>query len=187
MNKIINPGKIDGHNVFCKITIKDGRLSITGVVGPYPNGNSAGSCGQIIDELDKIDSYNTGWSRYLVAVFKSIWKSWHLNDMRAGCVHQRNSGWDKVPIDPDKPLDSYGKFFPGQKSNSWNMLAWITPKERPDGLLTVACPTCGYKYGTEWLKEELPVSVINHLESLPDSTITPKCREERLKCLICIM
>ncbi len=34
--------------LFCKIEIKeDGQLSISGVIGPRPSGNAAGSCGQV--------------------------------------------------------------------------------------------------------------------------------------------
>lgn len=35
------------------------------------------------------------------------------------------------------------------------------------------CPVCGYKYGTAWLKEEVPTNVIKWLESLPESKIKP--------------
>ena len=77
-----------------------------------------------------------------------IWKRWHLNGMRAGCEHQRAEGWDERPIDPAKPLDSYGLHFPGQKHSSWNMLIWVRRDEHPEGLLSYPCPTCGYKYGS---------------------------------------
>jgi hypothetical protein len=88
-----------------------------------------------------------------------IWKKWHLNGMKPGCAHQRALGWDQLPIDHMKPLSTYGKHFHGQKQPSWNMLAWITPKEHPRGLLGKACPECGYKYGTAWLRETIPAEV----------------------------
>lgn len=63
------------------------RLSITGVVGPQKNGNSEGGCGQC---------YPNPGERHWQAVpgidldrFLAIWRQWHLNDMRAGCPHQR--------------------------------------------------------------------------------------------------
>ena len=102
-----------------------------------------------------------------------IWGKWHLNDMQAGCEHQRAQKWNERPIDPSKPTTAYGKFFPGQKQDSWNMLAWIYPTEHPEGLLTKPCPICGYKYGTAWLKEEVPAQVLATLAELPDTDITP--------------
>jgi len=85
---------------------------------------------------------------------------WHLNDMKAACEHQEAEGWDKRPIDPSKPLNAYGRFFDGQKQDSWNMLAWIRRDEHPEGLLSEPCPTCGYRYGTAWLKRDLPSEII---------------------------
>lgn len=35
------------------------------------------------------------------------------------------------------------------------------------------CPVCGYKYGTAWLKEELPQHVIDFLAALPDADRVP--------------
>lgn len=39
--------------------------------------------------------------------------------------------------------------------------------QHPDGLLTKACPTCGYKYGSKWMREEVPEEVLEFLASLP--------------------
>lgn len=33
----------------------------------------------------------------------------------------------------------------------YKTLNWIRPDEHPDGLLTKACPVCGYKYGSSWV------------------------------------
>jgi hypothetical protein len=93
----------------------------------------------------------------------------HLNGMKAGCEHQEAEGWDERPIDPSKPLDAYGLHFPGQKQMSWNMLVWVRPDEHPEGLLTKSCPTCGYKYGTEWKKRELPASVATWAQSFGEA------------------
>ena len=46
-------------------------------------------------------------------------------------------------------------------------LGYLKPDEHPDGLLTKPCPVCGYKYGSAWLKEEVPEKVIDWLFSLP--------------------
>lgn len=39
------------------------------------------------------------------------------------------------------------------------------PKDHPLGFLAKPCPVCGYKYGTKWLKEELPEDVVKEIES----------------------
>ena len=95
MKKIIRLGFLKGTgNVFCKIDFENGRLSISGVEGPLKSGNCKGGCGQIDmhmregDYLDKMESA-TGWDRAKIDRFLEIWKRWHLNDMRPGCVHQR--------------------------------------------------------------------------------------------------
>jgi len=50
---------------------------------------------------------------------------------------------------------------------------WVTEKEHPAGLLSKPCPTCGYKYGSAWLKEDVPADVLEFLESLPVTTVKP--------------
>ena len=50
---------------------------------------------------------------------------------------------------------------------------WVYPKDHPKGLLCKACPQCGYKYGTSWLHEEVPVDVIQDLMGFPDSDQKP--------------
>jgi hypothetical protein len=91
---------------------------------------------------------------------------WHLNNMKAGCVHQEAEGWDKRPIDPSKPTDTYGKHFPGQSSASWNMLTWVRRDEHPQGLLCEPCPVCGYRYGSAWQKRELPPEIVTLAETV---------------------
>lgn len=51
--------------------------------------------------------------------------------------------------------------------------SWVYPYEHPEGVLTKPCPVCGYKYGTAWLKENVPDAVINFLLALPDTDKTP--------------
>jgi hypothetical protein len=143
MHKIVRLGtrKIYGgrsYSVYCEITIKDGKLSIHGVEGPLASGNCLGSCGQIDMGGLEMDSYAPGWSAELVEQFADVWDRWHLNDMQAGCEHQRALGWTKYNEHPNEP-----------------------------------CPECGYKYGSAWLKEELPQEVIDFLASLPDTDRTP--------------
>lgn len=160
-------------NVFCRIEYKNGRLSITGVVGPKANGDALGSCGQITDTLKSPEL--VPYRDFPVAKFVEVWERWHLNDIRAGCEHQRAEGWNKRPIDPTKPLNSYGKHYEGQRFASWNMLTWVPESEHPEGLLSRPCPTCGYKYGTKWLTEEVPEDVIAWLfsDAVPVTDVKP--------------
>jgi hypothetical protein len=77
------------YPVFVTINWTGERLSLTDVVGPKSNGDARGSCGQIdlravvYDPPEGVD----------VERLAEIWKAWHLNDMRAGCLHQRVT-WD---------------------------------------------------------------------------------------------
>ncbi|HEY9014252.1 MAG TPA: hypothetical protein VIM84_04205, partial [Gemmatimonadales bacterium] len=72
--------------------------SITGVEGPLGNGNCRGSCGQtgIPDDLHPAMG-GTAWAPETVASLHEIWDRWHLNDMRAGCEHQR-AAWDTQEV-----------------------------------------------------------------------------------------
>lgn len=103
MYKVLNPmSVIVGHTstntpqyapVFLRVEIKRkggvDRLSITGVVGPFRNGNAAGSCGQITDELiSKGRKLGGEWTPHLVRKLYDIWNEWHLNDMKAGTIRQ---------------------------------------------------------------------------------------------------
>ena len=187
MKKVVKLGKADGFvsmniggeikhgkllcSVYCFIEYDGERLSITGVVGPMANGNSHGSVGQIVGE--PIVEYAEGWDAEKVDQFYKIWHRWHLNDLRPGCEHQRKMGWDKMPIDPSKPLEAYGKFYEGQKSATWNMWAWISVHEHEKGLLDAKCPVCSYRYGTSWFTEAVPQEVLDFLAGLPESDTLP--------------
>jgi len=177
-------------SLYVRAEYEEGRLSISGVIGPRPSGNAAGGCGQIEMEFAHRDpkdndgryehpitpdqiTFADGWTANLWLDLLDIWKKWHLNDMRPGCEHQMAEGWDKRPIDPTKPTSTYGKHFPGQKYDSWNMLAWVRADEHPDGLLSKPCPTCGYKYGSAWRRVEVPAEVIAKLQSYPDADRQP--------------
>ena len=170
--KVIHPGRGRDGEIFCAIKFADGRLSLTGVEGPLPNGNARGGCGQITIDPSELN-LATGWTSSMVKRFCKVWTEWHLNDMRAGCEHQRTAGWAKRRINTFKPRGTYGKHFPGQRSDSWNMLVWVTRAEHPKGLLSEPCEVCGYKYGSAWLREDVPAEVLDFLTSLPDTDVTP--------------
>lgn len=184
-----------GYKVFLEMEYTEGKLSISGVEGPLPSGNALGSCGQIQDELLKIEPA-PGFNRATLKRLHDYWEEWHLNNLQAGCEHQRAARWDEVKLDDSKPLTQdnmaiwthpetrkhrIARLFhdnkilyahlPKKIKHSINKYAF--EKVHPRGLLCKPCPVCGYKYGTQWLRKEVPASVINWLFSLPDSPITP--------------
>lgn len=152
MTKIINPGSITYMNrrsqIFCKIEFNEGKLSITGVIGPRKNGNADGGCGQIDSEfqhrgtqkncltLPSEIKFNKEWNEELWLDFLDVWDKWHLNDMSA-CEHQRKLGWT----------------FSTHRGQN--------------------CPECGYLIGSSWFREEVPASMIEFLKNLPESKKTP--------------
>lgn len=155
-------GRRKQQAVTLDIEVTEKRLSVSGATWPGPDPsvcNDITSGGQIVDTLDRITTFAPGWSAELVRSVKAVWDRWHLNDVKAGCQHQRAYGWDKRPIDPAKPTNAYGRHFDGQRQDSWNLLGWVRPDEHPDGLLGVPCFECGYRYGTAWMTEELPATV----------------------------
>jgi len=94
MRKIIHPIQIQCgifRNVNVSISFKESRLSI---VGRYP-----GMYGQINGYLQSLDSKDyrlcPDWTEEMYRKLLDIWKRWHLNDMRAGCSHQRAMGWNR--------------------------------------------------------------------------------------------
>lgn len=148
-----------------QITIRydRGRLSFMGEIFPAHkrprDAFQSGQCQETIRLLypDRAD----------VARIATLWERWHLNDMRAGCVHQRAFGWNRLRIDPSKPTDTYGVHFPGQQSPSWNMLTWVRRDEHPRGLLAFPCPVCGYRYGSQWLREDVPPAILAEIFGAP--------------------
>lgn len=184
--KVIRPGTVEAGypvrrvSVFIKIEYTDdGRLSLSGVVGPRANGDAWGSCGQCLDEL-RAETFEPapGWEPWKVKRLHQIWDRWHLNDMRAGCEHQRAAGWEDRRIKPEE--------LPGCTANrdERGILAmWVYPpgvsnyadskNTHKDGLLMKPCPKCAYPYGSKWLREEVPAETLAELRALPETDTTP--------------
>ena len=255
MEKIVRIGtlKEQGHNadLFCKIEINDGKLSISGVVGPKSNGNAIGGCGQIDMEFWHRDTlqndrrttaptkpseitFAPGWTADKWLDFLDIWHKWHLNDMKAACKHQTGPDWDtgreliiyhyrlrkeidaairdakhraqacitsgetftptaeetrlanlnheitfefaELPQHLARDYEPNGPQYSGDhynKASEKKNAGWVYPSEHPRGLLTKACPVCGYEYGSSWHKVEVPSSVIDFLHGLPDADKKP--------------
>ena len=172
-------------SVYIRATYQDGKFSMSGVVGPLHSGNALGGCGQIDMEFEHRNSdhndsrYNDlitpqqinfapGWTAKKWFDLLEIWAVWHLNDMQAGCEHQRAEKWEKVRIDPAELPNSHAN-----RDGKGILASWVYPKEHPKGLLTKPCPVCGYRYGTAWLKKDVPQSVIDFVENLPNADKTP--------------
>lgn len=116
MNKVMRIGTMEigqgrRANIFIKAEVKDGELSITGVIGPLHSGNALGGCGQIDMEFahrNPVDNdrrttalvkpkdiqFAPGWTAGLWYGLLDIWHNWHLNHMKAGCEHQIGPEWE---------------------------------------------------------------------------------------------
>lgn len=79
-------------------------------------------------------------------------------------THEKLTGEMEELYKPRKPI------YTGDKSASEiKTLGWLKPEEHPDGILCKPCPVCGYRYGSEWQKEEVPQEVLDWLIHLPDA------------------
>lgn len=95
------------------------------------------ACGQIVEDVAAVWDLAPGWTADDLASLVSVWRRWHLNDMRAGCSHVPAPVWEHGP---------YGR--------------------QPDLKNTPACHETGYRYGHAWLVEEVPADVVAELARL---------------------
>lgn len=155
MTKIIRIGQGPAGSIYCKIKFTDGNLSITGVEGPMSNGDCKGSCGQIDSTIKSYKpheiTFAPGWDQQNLSEFLEIWDRWHLNDLRAGNPEQE-SYLRANPVSFTYPESHY---------------------EAATKALDAAGLNSGYKYGSAWLHEAVPDSVISFLSSLPDANFKP--------------
>lgn len=165
INKTVRLGTVEiggsPADVFCRVKFEGGKLSISGVEGPLRSGDARGSCGQIEMHMGNGDGVKPapGWTPALIQKFLETWRAWHLNEMRAGCEHQRAKGWGSENLKI--------------KETKQELSGWAYESEHPRGVLMKPCPDCGYKYGSARLKEEVPASVLEFLAGLPDSDKVP--------------
>lgn len=123
------------------IEIKDkNSFKSLSIVGTYFTGkkllkseNNLLGFGQIHDEVQEI----------IPARLYEIWKRWHLNDMRAGTFVQ-----EEILRQAKASGIEFNDFY----TDACDYL------QRFDALVDE-----GYKYGTAWLKEELPQEVIDYV------------------------
>lgn len=67
--------------------------------------------------------------------------------------------------DADSPLSGLFEVKKREKKRA----GWVRPVEHPKGVLGVACDVCGHRYGSAWLREDVPADVIAFLRGLPDA------------------
>lgn len=105
-----------------------------------------------------------------------------LDSLRAGKTHRPTQeerdmaslSWDKTTSTKRRPSSHYAPSVslyssdPGHEETK--MLGWLTPKQHPRGILSKPCPTCGYKYGTEWKREEVPKRILVEIQNIHSST-----------------
>lgn len=159
-SRIVCPGNAVVYDniakiVVCRISYTDGRLSITGVHGPKRNGDTFGSCGQIRLEALDFNSFDTGWTQERVNMFASIWKRFHLNDMKAGSPAQEFY-LQNNPI--EDPLNYFDAASEALESAGLN----------PDPYYTIHNGK-PYKYGTTWLSMDVPEWALQWLHDLPQT------------------
>lgn len=93
-------------DLFVKVRFVDGKLSLSGVVGPLANGNCRGGAGQInmrfahrnpLDDDPRYSNltqpaeitFSPGWDAVKWLDLLDVWEIWHLNDMRSGSPAQK--------------------------------------------------------------------------------------------------
>lgn len=106
------------------------EFAASGSVWRRRNSNDCHMAGQMLDVLMEPSMRPMGsWTFTDLMSLWALWKRWHLNTMKAGCAHQQVR-WE-----------------------------YTLGYERPDLANTPACPISGYKYGSGWLVEPLPMRV----------------------------
>ena len=158
MSKIVHIGRGQNGNIFCKIELDNGKLSITGVEGPKANGDARGACGQIILHSWGAIEYAPGWDAVKVQQFREVWDKWHLNDMQAGSPAQ-------TAFLVANPVTYRLHHYEAACANLAD--AGLNPDP---GYIHNGKP---YQYGSAWLRVDVPADALDFLESLPASDLTP--------------
>jgi hypothetical protein len=164
----------EGRLTIAHEPIPDGALRVS-ISGTTERNYREYSAGQVIDDVRRIDSDR---ARRIV----ELWDRWHLNDMRALCVHQSET-WECRNIAAHYPADllAAGETVEaGPITNGWSVIrerfgeraypkrgdsCYVCGRNRWDEP-TDACPETGYRAGTAWLYEPVPADVLTELRSL---------------------
>lgn len=112
----IDFGKVDYNNTGSRrypvelelcLAVEDTEIAFTASGNVWkPNRSDIVMGGQCIDsiwtEFSKDINDPTLYKRIM-----NLWKKWHLNDMRAGCRHQRAQGWGNGMLTKPCPICGY--------------------------------------------------------------------------------
>ena len=154
IEKVVYLGDVPEYKGFakvhCVINYKDGKLSISGVVGAKVNGDCEGSCGQMYDTIiDNLETFNFApeWDKIKAFEFVEYWKEWHLNDMVAGTPEQ----------------EQFAKEW--EKTNKYNYTDICEAMKKAN-----IYEDNGYIYGSKWLFKEIPDKVVKFLNELPKAS-----------------
>ena len=142
-------GKVDADNRGRKINevdiewelTPDGRFSASGNVWNSPHTDIV-SGGQNLEEIAKMFPKDERVKRIV-----EVWRTWHLNDMKAGTPEQEKA---------IKKWISGGNRYEYDKAVEYL---------KGEGLYEVDLEGTPYRYGTKWLKEELPSDVRDEIKS----------------------
>lgn len=164
---VINLGKIDyeGRGKVNLTTIEvelfDGNLSLVGNIWNNKTGSHRDIVigGQIQDELRSLFSDNEK-----VQHICDVWDRWHLNDMKAGTPEQEELVRSQQQyFRRQRYYDAAGceQIFTG---TTYDHYGWACELLRAHGLYCVQLNGEDYYYGHRWLKEELPISIIEEVQ-----------------------
>jgi hypothetical protein len=146
----------DGDAVYVKMEVTTGAKQVQtvdhggadevtriSIIGHYFQKGSRrkdySGVGQFSDMVAAIVQPAPGLTGENLARLAEIWRYWHLNDMRAGCVHVPDAVYRQGNYGSELDLDN-------------------TPR----------CPETGYRWGSAWLYEEPPAEVISDLTDIGD-------------------
>ncbi len=166
-------------SVFVDVELRNQEKGLElSICGDVQAGGSMVSGGQCVDELKHICT--PAMNRGKIKQIREVWERWHLNDMNAGCVHQRALNWKSCPGHYDKTgLATCSNPKPPEAPTT-EMLQKAVKDLRQDGVALVGagqsyrckddklskpCPECGYRFGSAWLFEELPAEIIKQIKS----------------------
>lgn len=144
--------------------------------GPNPPYNDIEQGGQMQGTLreyverDKF-TYAEGWDKERALRLLAVWDAYHLNDMRAGCEHQRALGWRVVSeYDPQvRALNLAIEKLTGEiEPYRLNALREMRPVDR----IGHECPVCGYRFGSAWRYLPLPEDVLDFVAGLTAEEVT---------------
>lgn len=75
----------------------------------------------------------------------------------AGLSYSLTTYTDTPPAELGQWYEPKKTLFAGDKGHTEiKTLGWLHENEHPDGILSKACPVCGYKYGSEWKYFPIP-------------------------------